>query len=1286
MLTLHSARVSTRTFFVSTLILAISLVSASAQVLTGTLSGTVTDATDAVVPNAPVTVTNLETGRDAKVVTDASGNFVVPNLDNGFYRVTVDMPGFSKAVVDRVQVFVSQVRPLNIKLEVARTGTEIVVEAQPTAVQTESVELKNSVDRAQLDNMPLPTRNPLDLVKTYAGILTPPSTAVTGGDAFVHGLRGNTTNLTQDGINVQDDFVKTSAFFAISAPVADAIGEMNVTVGGVGADAGFGSAQVSMVTRRGTNDAHGSLYWYQRTSYLNANTWFNNTNGVATPFQLQNHLGASLGGPVYLPKLYHGRNKTFFFFLYEAYREPRSQPRERTVMTTSAEQGMFTYTPTTGGGPTTVNLLNIGTIGATGQKPAINPAIMGIYTKYVPQSGYTDSGCSAGDGVNIRCIALNLAGVNNQDRWNVRLDHQLTSKHSIEFVWSRASFTTTPDFLNSNEPSFPGAPWAGDQDSSRELFVWALQSVLSPTKTNEVRIGYQHAPVNFAYSNNFSETGGTQINYLTVTAPIQTTTNLPQGRNTPVRQYIDNFAWVKGNHQIRFGGEFRQQVADSYFWNTVYPRLTLGTNSANQNNLSTSTLAGISASELTLAQNIFANITGLMGSINQGFNHTSPTSGYVSGVPEDYTPIQNNFAFYIQDSWKMRRNLTIQAGVRWEYEGPYDARNGLVLLPQNAIQSAMGPTPITGGPVANLFQPGNLNGATDTILTLQGATNGHETYNKDLNNFAPFFGFAYSPGTNGKTSIRGSFSTNYVQDGFTFFTGATTSNTGLFTTASNSIPTGAFSTSGIASQLPQPKGGGFPVSEVANWINFQGSSSILTYDPNLRTPYVLEWSLGAQRELWKHYAIEARYVGNHGVKQYRTWNINELNLTSNGLLNEFIHAQNNYNIDQANKVNGTFAYSGLPGQAPTPILDKIFAGLPATSGYQSSSFITNLTQNQVYTMYNTIRTSPTYLANIYGANALGNSNFPLNFFVANPWATNVNLVNNASWSRFDALEVELNRRFSNGFFVLGNYTFGKAFSDTAFGSSQTENQNYLSLRNTALDKFRPAFDVRHSFGLTVSYPLPFGRGQKFLANIPRAANVIAGGWVINGFTHWSSGAPFSISSNRATLGSALFPAANLQNMTAAQLQKYIGVFRTGNGVYWLDPASGLIKVNGKTSTPVLCTAGQTTPCFSVPDPGTIGNLQYNDLSGPRFFDQDLSLTKDTKIWERLNFQIRLEAFDAFNNANFASTWQGAVTTSTTGNTNGLDSQQFGQLNQTFDTARGGGVTARVVQWAIRLTF
>jgi hypothetical protein len=498
----------------------------------------------------------------------------------------------------------------------------------------------------------------------------------------------------------------------------------------------------------------------------------------------------------------------------------------------------------------------------------------------------------------------------------------------------------------------------------------------------------------------------------------------------------------------------------------------------------------------------------------------------------------------------------------------------------------------------------------------------------------------------------------------------------LFSTFQNSTPTGVFATSGLPLPSPTPGTGGFPVSQVANWINTGGGASLINYDHNMATPYVLDWGFGIQRELVKKYTLEVRYVGNHAVKQYRIWNINELDINNNGVLTDFLNAQNNYAINVKNGITGSFAFNNLPGQVDTPILDKVFAGLANSAGFGSSSFITNLTQNNIYTMFNTIRTSPTYRTNVMGANAEGASNgLPLNFFVANPWATSAYQVNNAGWSYYDGLEVEVKRQYSNGFFLLANYSFSKVLADTSFAESQSEQQNYQSLQNTRLDKFVSAINVRHSFGMTTSYPIPVGRGKRFGSGMSRWENAIVGGWVANGFTHWSTGAPLTISSNRATMGSGIAQTPVLMNVSTQTLQNNIGVYRTGAGVFYINPQLGLFTIGkGGTSTANFCTAGETTPCFAEPNPGQMGNLPYNGFSGPHFFDQDFSIAKDTQLYERLRFHIALEAFDVFNNANFA------------GPSLSTDSTTFGQLTSTFDTARGGGVTSRIVQWTMKFIF
>jgi hypothetical protein len=310
-----------------------------------------------------------------------------------------------------------------------------------------------------------------------------------------------------------------------------------------------------------------------------------------------------------------------------------------------------------------------------------------------------------------------------------------------------------------------------------------------------------------------------------------------------------------------------------------------------------------------------------------------------------------------------------------------------------------------------------------------------------------------------------------------------------------------------------------------------------------------------------------------------------------------------------------------------------------------------------------------------GANALCASNvLPLNFFVANPWATSAYEVNNSGWSMYDGLEVEVKRRFSNGFFVLANYSFSKVLADTTFAESQTETQNYQSLQNTRLDKFVSPINVRDSFGMTTSYPLPYGHGRHWGASSNRFMDTVLGGWNANGFTHWSTGAPISISSNRLTGGSGIAATPTVENLSLKQLGNDIGVYRTGNGVYYLNPNSGLFTIKGTSSTANFCTAGETTPCFAEPNPGGYGNIPYDAFSGPHFFDQDFSISKDTRLFERLTFHIALEAFDVFNNANFS------------GPSLSTDSTTFGQLTSTFDTARGGGVTSRIVQWSMKFLF
>lgn len=1272
---------------------------ATAQITSGSITGVVTDPTGAVIAGATVTATDLATNKDYVAASNKSdGTFVISALPYGFYRVKVSAPGFSDAIYDNVQVNVAQISKLNAKLVVGSVGTEVVVASDASAVQSETAAITSSIDKRQIQNLPLNTRNPLDLVKTMAG------SATVSSDFFVHGLRAQTVNLMQDGVNVSDNYVKTSGFFSLIGATVDSVGEFTVTSSTADTNSGYGSTQVNIVTQSGTNSLHGSAYWYQRTSFLNANPYFNGITGQPTPFQLQNRIGYEVGGPVVIPHIYNGKNKTFFFNNFEVFRQPAQQNTNRLILSDAARLGNFTYTRADTGQQNTVNLLGLGTIGKTGQTPAINQQVMNYYNKLVPSAN--NDACTGADAINMRCFTWNVPGSQKSNRYVARLDQQIGDKHTASFVYNELVTKTESDFLNGDFPFFPTAKGAG-QGGKRELFSWQFRSNIGNNKTNSASFGIQRSPVDFFIEDNYQDAGGFQfVTPGQLSNPTFVSTNLPQGRNTPVREAVDNFAWVRGRHNLSFGGDYRQVKASNYFYNAVIPNVNFGNNPSNPDGLTASSFAGgISSQGLSNAQNVFDTITGLIGSTVQGFNHTSPTSGFVAGKPRFLDPVQHNFAFYGQDTFKLKPNLTVTAGLRWEYQGVFDLNSGLILQPDNRLQGIFGPAP-----VGDIFNPVTTPAATDVPLNFAGGHNGKPLYNRDWNNFAPTLGFAWDPFSDGKTAIRAGFATHYSTDGFTLFAPAATGNTGLFSTVTKGDPTGVFNSSAVP--LPATPADAFPVSAANNYGLGTGANvtnNLVSFNQNLPVPYVLEWNLAIQREVAKNTTIEARYVGNRGVKLYRSTNYNELNLLNSpysaggasvaNILTEFNNAASNLSICSANRTactgsatgTLTFANKGLAGQVPLPILQTLFNGISGSSGFSNSTFITNLQQGQVGAMFDTLRRTALYYSN--------RQNFPLNFFVPNPWASQSIFIDNSSWSDYNGLELELRRRFSSSLSFQVNYTYSKVLTDQRFlpNSSQTDGQSYYTLANRSLDKSRAPWDITHNIAGNALYSLPFGRGKMIGGNAGRLLDALIGGFDVQGLVNWSSGQPFSILSDRLTIGAIQNNTnAVLRNMSVADFQKQLGVYKVPGGVFFINPQSGLINVTSKTlpsgllsvsSQAVMCTAGQTTPCFDHPAAGQYGNLPLLGFNGPNFFNSDASIIKHIPITEdgKRNLELRLEAFNIFNHPSFASPTTPSTATNTT-NPNVISSTTFGQLNTVVDTGRGGGVNARLIQWAVRVNF
>jgi outer membrane receptor protein involved in Fe transport len=1225
-----------------------------AQTTTGSLSGTVTDPNGAVLPSAAVTVKNNETGTERTATTNENGQFNIAVLEPGNYSVSVESTGFKRTVAPNVVINVSQSAEVTIAMEVGATTETVTVTAAQEVVNSTSPSITNVINTQQVRDLPLAGRNPLELAGLQAGI------AVNGTDvrgSSVGGLRQSTTNITQDGINVQDMFVKTSSFFAMSSPAISSIGEFSITTNTVGADQGRGVGQVNMVTKSGTNDFHGGVFYMGRNEALNANSFFNNFAGTARPRQRQHFYGGDIGGPMYFlnfgdggPTIFKGKDRAFFFFSFEGFRENFQVTRNRTVLTQEARQGIFRYTGTNGQ-LQTVNLLQLGNVGT------LNPFMATELARTpLPNNNLV------GDNFNTAGYRFNVSGLDQNRKYAFRYDHQLVKDspagaHKLEFVFSKAVFDTSPDTLNLSDPPFPGAPFSS-QASSRWLITPALVSTFG-NMTNSLRYGRQWAPVDFPRNGELPQ----QFIVNSCCTDFDASGNVSQGRTTTINEIRDDFIMPKGNHLFKLGFDYQKTFLDQYNDVGIVKSITLGTNSSNPSGILQSELPLSVSADLTRATNVYTTIVGNLASASQTFNVTSPDSGFVPGAPRKRQLQTKDLAIYGQDQWRVFPNLTLTGGLRWEYFGVPTVPNGLAFVPIDPL-SIYG---VSGE--GNLFKPNAPAGLT-TVSTNLNFLGDNKFYPEDYNNFAPSVGIAYSPdfksgllrtlfGSEGRSSIRAGYSQSFVKEGLTILSaiqGNTTTNPGLIQTVNNTVPTGVLTAAGVSLTAPTFS---VPVTSRQNLLLNQ-SSGVFSVDPNIVTPYVHQWSVGYEREILPQTAIEIRYVGNSAKKQWRAFNVNEVNIFENGFLQEFLNAQKNLAL----RGGSSFA-PGCAGCVDLPILNRFFAGLAATSGFTSSTFISNLTANNVGTFASTLAFSPTYRANRENpANGIA-----ANFFVANPNAGFAQILTNEGESNYHSLQVELRRRLSNGLQFQADYTFSKTLTNCAdcYGNNQTDLASFRSLRDKDLDWRRSNNDQTHRFVANGLYELPFGKGRAFLDGAHPVIDRIVGDWNLGAIVAWQTRQPFFVASNRTTFNS--FNSANnpadLVGITFEEFKKNLGVYKTPTGVYFINP--DLLDITVNPATGAFVSSKLKPGLMAAPAPGTFGNFPMNSLNGPAYFNLDLSLTKRLRITENLRLELKTTAINVLNRASFVY------------GTQNFDATNFGRIT-------GQSNNSRIVHFEGRVRF
>ena len=1231
--------------------LMISLVSFSpalAQATTGTASGSVSDPNGAVVAGATVTLTNTANGQSRTVSTNDRGLFIAAAMPIGTYRVTIEANGFKRATATDVAVEINKETQLSFVLEVGLANEEVTVTSAQDVVNTSSPSITNVVDTRQVRDLPLPTRNPLDLAALQAGI------AVIGTDtrnSSVQGLRGSSVNVTQDGINAMDNFVKTSSFFALTAPSLNSTAEFSITTGTTGSDAGRGAGQVNLVTRSGTNQLRGSLFYLHRNDAFNSNSFFNNLVGTPRSRQRQHFFGFDVGGPVFgpwikdgRPDIWDGRDTAFFFFSYEGFRENFAVTRNRTVLTQEARNGIFRYM--NGSTLTSVNLYSVGAVTTP------NALTLGILNSLpLPNNAL------AGDGYNTGGYQYQVVGADVNDKFVFRYDHLLVKDspigtHKFEFVTNRANFSLKPDTFNSIEAPFPGRVGAG-QGSERWLMTGALVSTFGAA-TNVFRYGRQWSPVGFIRDANPTSPF---IVFSGITNPEQTF--MSQGRETTVNQFRNDFTLPRGNHLYRMGVDFQNVFAYTYNDAGINPTITLGSNSANPTGLSqTISFPGSSATVFGNAGSVYVNLVGLLGSGTATYNVASPTSGFVLGATRERVFRQRDLSWYVQDQWRVKNNVVLSYGVRWDYMGVPTVPNGLAIQLKNAFD-VFG---VSGkGNFFNPTAPINPSVPAVGVLDFVSGTTGIPLFKDDWNNFAPYIGIAYSPdfqdgffrtlfGPLGKSSFRMGYSVSYTKEGFTYISnalGVGTTNPGLIQASTNLVPTGVLTTlsgptAGVSIPVPTFT---MPISDRTNYL-FSNANGVWAIDPDIRTPYVQQWNFGFEREIMKDTAIEVRYNGNLALKAWRANNVNEVNIFENGFLAEFQRARANWIA----RGSGTNFAPGCAGCQATPILDALFTGLSSTStsGYGSSTFISNLNLNNVGSFANTLRSSPTYRVN-------RETFLPQNFFVVNPNATSALLTESSSSSNYHALQAELRRRFSGGLQFQVAYTFSKAITDTPGSlSSQSGSESYWTWRDKGIDRQRAGYDQKHRIVANSVYELPFGKGKRFLGDSNSLTDKLIGNWTIGGIMTYSTRPPFYIGSGRTTFNSFSGFAKLAPGVSFETFKKNFGLYRLPSGVFFFNPD----LLNITVGTNGLATGATLKPGYLVaPNAGEWGDFPRDGIDGPSFFNVDLSITKGIPIGERVRAELKTTMINALNKTNFNY------------GTLNFDSTQFGRVTSTTNSVR-----------------
>jgi len=1178
------------------------------------LRGTVKDPSGALVPNATVTITDKSVGKSFTATTNGEGTYQFTQISPSHYLITVTAQGLG-AESKTAELLVNQPATIDFNLSVQADTVTVDVSASAQTLNTTDASEGGSMGNEMIQALPSETRNVPDLLSLQPGVLYLPTTSDSRSGA-VNGGRSDQGNVTLDGVD-DNDQVGGYAFTGVLRETQDSIEEFRVATSNTNADEGRSSgAQVSMVTKSGTNKFHGAAYEYNRPTFTVANDWFNKQAELNSGYHnvpgklIRNIYGGDVGGPIF-------KNKLFFFGNYEATRRAESAEVTQTVPTASYQAGNLIYEDLAGNNvtlsPTQVAALDAGcTVCKTAQYPSPpgpDPNAL-AYFNALPAA----NGTNQGDGVNTGSFAFASP---NPVRLNTaigRIDYEPNDKQRI-FVRGNLQ----DDFQGGTE-QFPGqGPSNKNQDNTKGITAgdtWTITTSL----VNDVRYGY----IRQGFDNRGAGVGDYVDFRFIANETAETRTSI---NSVPVNNIVDNLNWTKGKHSIQVGGN----------WRLIHQNNSTDANSYNSASSNPFWLGGSAPSPADLNSGFtqsystaYANLVGTIPSVTDVYNYhvTSATSASLlaDGAPLVRHFKANEFEYYIQDAWHPIPSLTITAGIRhsllqtpwetsgqqitptvdthnWYEEREYAAEQGRTVEPDLAFSPS---GPYYGKPG---FWP------------------------RSKDNIAPRFAIAYSPDQ--KTSIRAgagiyydhygqALINNYDQHGSFGVSSAITNPASVYQT--ETAPRFINRTT-----LPFNNGIGAPTENFPN-VPAEYNALISTgLDSEIHTPYSESLDFSVQRELPGGFTLEAAYVGRMGRHLLQSVDLSEPTdykdpqgggdyYTAGAKLYKLVDQNGGNQLATVPKIQyfedmfpwmANYDYAGE--SATQAIYSDEWAPSRENLGATTALIDLDLYCGSAYT-------------NPYGTQQPNGKPVPYpcpaNFtsrFWQRQFASLFSLSSNGM-SYYNAGQLTLRHPMSHGLQLDVSYTLSHSIDEgsDAERSPALISGNFSIIYNTwnpALNRGSSDFDTRHLVTVDYVYQLPFGRQKMLLGSANHLVDAFVGGWQLSGIMRATSGLPFSLSepgyTTNWTYGSYAVVTGNVK------LHRHFDA--NGNPQFFANPDDLNNGLN--TGTPVR-----------LPYPGEAG--ERNNFRGDGYFDLDSGLSKSWKFGEWGGLKFAWEVYNVTNTVRF----------------------------------------------------